>query len=318
MKNIKTLLFLLTVLFFAVSCGKKPDMITIGYIQIAQDPSLDIAKKGLIDALNDSGFVEGTNYKFIDNNAQGDISLIPTILQSLVSQNVDLIVTNSTPCMISAAQIVKEIPVVFTVAFSPEDMGINPIPENLYGVYDPYDMTGFVDLITNLLPNIRKIGLPYNNSERNAEFSAKLIIKELSKRNINVVTASVNTSNDILSAGNYLIDNNVEAIIVAADNVVNLGQGLLGKIATENKIPLFVTEPMSTPNGVAIGYGVSYKVWGYQSGLKAVELLKGRTLENDKKITPLKAMTLMINKEAAEKQGLIIPDSLLKVADVLM
>ena len=318
MKNIKTLLLLITVIFFAISCGKKSDIITIGYIQIAQDPSLDYAKKGLIDALTDSGFVEGTNYKFIDNNAQGDISMIPTILQSLVSQNVDLIVTNSTPCMISAAQIVEEIPVVFTVAFSPEDMGINPIPENLFGVYDPYELTVFVDLITNLIPNIKKIGLPYNNSERNAEFSAKLIIKELSKRNIEVVTASVNTSNDILTAGNYLIDKNVEAIIVAADNVVNLGQALLGKIATENKIPLFVTEPMSTPNGVAIGYGVSYDAWGYQSGLKAVELLKGRTLENDKKITPLKTMTLMINKEAAEKQGLIIPDSLLKVADVLM
>jgi len=299
----------------AVSCGKKVDSITIGYLQIVQDPSLDVAKEGVFQALKDSGYIVGTNFKILDNNAQGDMSMIPTILQSFISQNVDIIVTNSTPCMISAAHMVKEIPVVFTVAFSPEDMGVKPVPDNLYGVYDSYDVVKFADLLNSLMPNLKKVGLPYNNSERNAEFSAKRIIEELSKRNIEVVTVSVNSSNDITTAGNFLIDKKVEAIVVAADNVVNLGQSLLGNVAIENKIPLFVTDPMNASKGAAISYGVSYQQWGYQAGLKVIDLLKGRTIENADKIVPLETMMLLINKTAADKQGLVIPDSIMKKAD---
>jgi len=314
----KRILFITLICILAVSCGKKSDITTIGYLQIAQDPSLDNAKESFFKALKDSGFINGTNIKILDNNAQGDMSMIPTILQSFISQNVDIIVTNGTPCMISASQMVKEIPVVFTVSFSPKDMGIKTVPDNIYGVYDSYNVSKFADLITSLIPNIKTVGLPYNNSERNAEFSAKRIISELTKRNIYVMTASVNNTNDIINAGNYLKDKRVEAIIIAADNVVNLGQGILGKICCENKIPFFVTEPMNSAEGAAIGYGISYKHWGYQSGLKVIDLIKGRTIPEDEKIVPLKNMTLLINNYTAKKQGLSIPDSLIKKADKIL
>lgn len=311
-------LFLLTILLTAVgffSCNEKKGLTTIGYIQIAQDPSLDYGKNGFLKALKDSGYVDGENIKIIDNNAQGDLSMIPTIIQNFISQNVDVIVTNGTPCMISASQLVKNIPVVFTVSFSPEDMGISPVPDNLYGTYDPYDVKSFADLILTLKPGLKKIGLPYNNTERNAEYSAKKMISEFRSRGIEVVTTSVTSPNDIQTAGNYLCDRNVEAVIVAADNVVNLGQSLLGKICNEKGIPLFVSEPMNAEKGAAVGYGVNYTSWGYQSGLKTIELIRGNTIRAEKKIEPLKDMMLLINKTALKKQHLIIPESIMKNAD---
>lgn len=311
-------LFLLTILLTAVgffSCNEKKGLTTIGYIQIAQDPSLDYGKNGFLKALKDSGYVDGENIKILDNNAQGDLSMIPTIIQNFISQNVDVIVTNGTPCMISASQLVKDIPVVFTVSFSPEDMGISPVPDNLYGTYDPYDVKSFANLILTLKPGLKKIGLPYNNTERNAEYSANKIIKEFRSRGIEVVTTSVTSPNDIQTAGNYLCDRNVEAVIVAADNVVNLGQSLLGKICNEKGIPLFVSEPMNAEKGAAVGYGVNYTSWGYQSGLKTIELIRGNTIRAEKKIEPLKDMMLLINKTALKKQHLIIPDSIMKNAD---
>lgn len=311
-------LFLLTILLTAVgffSCNEKKGLTTIGYIQIAQDPSLDYGKNGFLKALKDSGYVDGENIKIIDNNAQGDLSMIPTIIQNFISQNVDVIVTNGTPCMISASQLVKNIPVVFTVSFSPEDMGISPVPDNLYGTYDPYDAESFANMALTLKPGLKKIGLPYNNAERNAEYSANKIIKEFKSRGIEVVTTSVTSPNDIQTAGNYLCDRNVEAVIVAADNVVNLGQSLLGKICNEKGIPLFVSEPMNAEKGAAVGYGVNYTSWGYQSGLKTIELIRGNTIRAEKKIEPLKDMMLLINKTALKKQHLIIPDSIMKNAD---
>ncbi|MBN2264166.1 MAG: hypothetical protein JW735_14700, partial [Prolixibacteraceae bacterium] len=135
------------VILSTLACTQGEKKIKIGYIQITEDPVLNTAKEGLFKALADSGFIDGQNIRIIDNNANGDLSMIITILQSLQSQGVDMIITNSTPCMVSAAQIIKEIPVVFTVAFSPEQVKLKSTPENLYGVYDPYNSTDFVSLM---------------------------------------------------------------------------------------------------------------------------------------------------------------------------
>jgi putative ABC transport system substrate-binding protein len=285
-----------------------PKKVTVGYVQITQDPVLDAAKAGVFRALSDSGFVDGVNIRVLDNNAQGDISMISTILQSLLSQNVDLVITNSTPCMTAAAQAVRITPVVFTVAFGPEQVGMKTIPENLFGVFDPLKADEFVDLIIECIPNLKRIGIPYNNAEPNAEYSVKMLSKEFSARGITLVTASVASSNDILQAGQYLAGQQIDAIVAAADNTVYLGLPILAKLASEQHIPLFVTDPLQAEKGAAIGLGANYDQWGYQAGLKAVEILKGRTPYQNK-IEPILNYNLIINSKACAEQGLQIPES---------
>jgi len=173
MKKIPVIAFcILLATIFGCSPGERKT--TIGYIQITEDEVLNKAKKGFFEALSDSGFVDGQNIKIIDNNAQGDLSMIPTILQSFKSQGVNLIVTNSTPCMLAAAQQVSDIPVVFTVAFSPEQVGMKTTPGNLNGIYDPLNAERFVSMMQECIPMLKRIGLPYNNAEANAEYAAKV------------------------------------------------------------------------------------------------------------------------------------------------
>jgi putative ABC transport system substrate-binding protein len=300
------------VILSTLACTQGEKKIKIGYIQITEDPVLNTAKEGLFKALADSGFIDGQNIRIIDNNANGDLSMIITILQSLQSQGVDMIITNSTPCMVSAAQIIKEIPVVFTVAFSPEQVKLKSTPENLYGVYDPYNSTDFVSLMQKFIPGLKKVGLPFNNAEANAEFSAKKLSAEFNARGIEVITANVNSPNDIINAGQYLADKNVDALLAAADNTVYLGLNALANIADEKEIPLFVTDPNQSEKGAAVGMGVNYERWGYLSGQKAVELLKGRTL--NKKIEPITEMEFIINQKAATAQKLQIPQEILEKA----
>lgn len=289
-------------------CHQGQRKITVGYLQITQDPVLDAAKNGVFRALADSGFVDGVNIKVLDNNAQGDLSMINMILQSFLSQNVDLIITNSTPCMTAAAQTVSNIPVVFTVAFSPGQVGMKSTPENLYGVFDPLKAGEFVDLILKCIPDLKRIGIPYNNAEPNAEYSVKMLGREFSAHGITLVKASVTSSNDILQAGQYLAGQQIDALVAAADNTVYLGLPVLAKLASEQHIPLFVTDPLQTEKGAAIGLGANYAQWGYQAGLKAVEILKGRTSQVNR-IEPIINYDLIINRKACAEQGLVIPES---------
>ena len=308
----KPLLLIFIVLFAISACTQGEKKIKIGYVQISEDPVLNTAKAGVFQALADSGFIDGENIKIIDNNANGDLSMIITILQSLQSQGVDMIITNSTPCMVSAAQIVRDIPVVFTVAFSPEQVKLKTTPDNLYGVYDPLDISAFVSMIQACVPTLKRVGLPYNNAEANAEYSAKRLIAEFESRGIEVVTTSVTSSNDLLMAAQFLVDKRVDIMVVSADNTVHLGLNVLAKTASESKIPLFVTDPNQAEKGAAIGMGVNYNHWGYLSGLKAVELLKSRAVSN--KIEPLTDLEILINTKACEAQGLKVPESILERA----
>jgi putative ABC transport system substrate-binding protein len=66
----------------------------------------------------------------------------------------------------------------------------------------------------------------------------------------------------------------------------------------------------------AIGLGVNYHKWGYFSGLKAVDILKGQNVTNP--IEPITETELIINKKACAEQGLIVPQSLVDRATNLL
>lgn len=316
LQSIRTIILILLVVITA-SCNQNRDKILIGYLQITPDPILDVAKASLFKVLKDSGFVDGQNIKILDNNAQGDLSMIPTILQSLISQRVDVIVTNSTPCMLAAAQIVKDIPVVFTVSFGPEQVGMKQAPPNLYGVYDTLKVKETVDLIQKCIPTIKRIGLPTNNSEPNASYSAKVFSDEFTRRGIEVVSSQVNSPNDIIMAAQSLSQKNIDAFIVAADNTVYLGLNALANVADKEKIPLIVTDPMHINKGAALGYGVNYEDWGHMSGLKVIDVLKNRQ-GKDQKIVPIFNYSLTVNKKACELQGLNVPQDVMSMANLVI
>jgi putative ABC transport system substrate-binding protein len=298
--------FFATATSFMISCQPVQKKLTIGYVQITQDPVLNTAKAGVFRALADSGFTDGNNIKVLDNNAEGDLSMITTIIQSLLSQNVSMIITNSTPCMAVAAQLVRKIPVVFTVAFSPQQIGITSVPDNIFGVYDSMKASEFADLMIECIPGLKRLGIPYNNAEPNAEYSVKVLSSVFLGRGIDIVTAPVNSVNDIVQAGQYLSGKQIDAFVVSADNTVYLGLPVLAKLASGNKIPLFVTDPSQIEKGAAVGFGCNYEKWGYQSGLKAVEILKGRIPSVH--IETIPDYELTINLKSCARQGLVIPE----------
>jgi putative ABC transport system substrate-binding protein len=312
------LVLFLSLLLFTSSCGeKKTGKFRIGFVQITEDPVLDLARMGVLRALEDSGFVDGKNIIIDYKNAQGELSNIIMILQSFKNSNVDMIITNSTPCMMAAAQNIKDIPVVFTVTFSPEQLGINKTPSNMTGAYDNFRADEFINIVKELMPNLKTIGLPYNPSEPNAEYSAKKLNAECTKQGIIVKAMSVNSSNDLLQVTESFIQSKVDAIIVSADNTVYLGLATISNIARNKKIPVFVTDPSQTEKGATMGFGVDFNKWGYESGKLAAKIIKGEKVEN----LPLIALgqyQLIINSKSADEMGLIIPETLLNKADKII
>jgi len=304
----KKIFFLSFLLLSFLSCTKHKNFPEIGVIQIAEDPVLDISRLAAIKVLQDAGYEDGKNITINYKNAQGDFSNLIMILKAFESNQVDAILTVGTPTMSAAASNIKSIPVVFTVSFSPQQLGIDK-PTNMTGAYDPLDMQGFIRIILDCIPGVNKIGLPFNPSEPNAEYASKQVLIEAEKQNIEVIRMPISNSIEVGQAAQALASKGVKAFVAAADNITYQGIPSISKVAEIAKIPIFVVDPYQTSKGAALGYCANYEEWGKTSGELLLKVLKGNKGES-LPIIALKNFDIIINNQSAIKQGLIIPDSI--------
>jgi len=304
-------------LFSACGCSAKSDLYTIGFVQITENPLLDEARTALIATLQDSGLVDGRDIRILYRNAQGEIPNINLILQSFLTAKVNMVITSGTPCMIAAAQTIRNIPVVFTVAFSPAQIGLVLPDSNVAGVYDPLDMEYFIRMIKIILPECRRLGLPYNPAEANSQFAAERLQAECQKQNLAVETVAVASSNDVLQAAQALARRNVDAFVISADNTIALAMEALVKISHEQKIPIFITEPGEVRKGALAGAGVSYANWGRESGALAAAIIRGHAPQKPL-IRPATRKTIILNQKVAESLGVTFsPEILEKATEII-
>ncbi|WLV25015.1 ABC transporter substrate-binding protein [Aciduricibacillus chroicocephali] len=285
------------------SSGSKDADYTIGATQIVEHPSLDAAYKGFQEAIKDKGL----KVKYDFQNAQNDKSNVNTISNNFVSKKVDLIFANSTPSALGALQATKEIPIVFTSVTDAVESGIaksrEDHPDNITGVLDlhPDAIKKTVDFINENFKGAT-VGLLYNAGEQNSVTQIKQVEKAGKGTDLKFEKRTVSTSAEVSQAAKTLAGK-ADVIYVVTDNTVVSALDSVVKVANEQKIPLVVGEPESLNKGGFATFGIDYHSIGYRAGEMAVDILKGDKKTKDLPIEYPQDMKLMINKKAAEKQG---------------
>ncbi|WP_374056928.1 ABC transporter substrate-binding protein [Rossellomorea sp. FM04394] len=285
----------------------------IGVTQIVEHPSLDAAFDGFKKALAENGLEEGKNVKFDVQIAQGDPTNSQTIAKNFVGDGVDLIFANSTPSAQHALNATKEIPIVFTSVTDPvgaelvksfEEPG-----ENITGTTDthPEAISKTISFITDEM-KAKNIGVIYNSGEQNSVVQAEEVKKLAEEKGAKVVEASVSTSADVKQAAESLVGR-VDAIYVPTDNTVVSALESVISVSNDKDIPLFVGELDSMKKGAIAASGFSYEDLGYETGLMAAKILKGEKKPSEINVEYPKNFKLMINKQAAEEQGVEVQDA---------
>ena len=94
MKKVLTLVLALALtLGCALGASAEEETYTIGICQLVQHDALDAATQGFMDAVTEA---MGDRVTFDVQNASGDSNTCATIVNSFVSQGVDLIMANAT------------------------------------------------------------------------------------------------------------------------------------------------------------------------------------------------------------------------------
>ncbi len=257
-------------------------------------------------------------HKIIYRNAGGDQPTAVQISNQLVNQKVDMIVAIATPAAQSACKATKTIPVIYTTITDPVVSGLADSEAapggNKTGVSDrwPYDKQ--IALIKKICPGAKTVGIVLNPSESNSEASMKYIRPELEKNGLKWIEVPVANSSEVMGAARSLVGR-CDAIYSPPDNTVVAAASTLVKIANENKIPFFAGNVSTVEQGAIATYGNNY----YQIGAATARIIAKIFKENIKDIGSLPVIVdseaeLVINRSAAQKQGVKIPEELLKQA----
>ncbi len=286
------------------SCNNDEEKYTIGICQLIQHSALDAATKGFKDALI-AEFGE-ENVEFIEQNAQGDSNTCSTIVNDLVNKRVDLILANATAPLQAAANATATIPILGT---SVTDYGTalnisnwNGVAGgNISGTTDLAPLDKQADMILELYPDAKTVGVIYCAAEPNSEYQYKVIKDYLATKGVTVNKHTFNDGNDAAA---------VSAAAAAANDVLYIPTDNTAAACTETILGAIGNAPLiAGESGICSGCGVAtlsidYYDLGFTTGKMAAKILKGEADISTMKVESVSEFTKMYNKSRCDSLGI--------------
>lgn len=294
----------------AAEAGETADGETykIGVIQYTQHPALDASNEGFFAALDEAGI----KYEADQQNAAGEAASCDTIADTLVNNGNDLIFAIATPAAQSVAGKTTEIPIVLTAVTDPAESGLvdsNDAPGgNVTGTSDLTPIKEQMDLLMEILPETKTVGILYCSAEPNSVLQADMAKKALTDLGVGYADYTVSSSNEIQTVVESAVGK-VDALYAPTDNLIASGMATVSMVANENGLPLICGEEGMVNEGGLATYGINYFELGYLAGQQAVEILTNGASPAETPIGYLAAenCALAVNDdtiEALEAKGL--------------
>ncbi len=277
----------------------------IGLLQLVQHDALDKCNEGFIAALDASGI----SYEVDQQNAAGDTPTCTTIAQKFVNDGDDLIFAIATGAAQACAAETEDIPIVLTAVTDPAGSGLvdtNEAPGgNVTGSSDLTPVAKQIELLTQILPEAKSVGILYCSAESNSEIQAQLAHEACEAAGLTATDYTVATSNDIQTVVESMVGN-VDVIYAPTDNVIAAGMPTVAMIANANGLPTIVGEEgMCTAGGLAT-YTIDYTELGKVAGEMAVKILTEGASPAEMPIEyyPDDKLRLVVNEETAAELGI--------------
>ncbi len=277
----------------------------IGVLQLTEHAALDASNEGFVAALDDAGI----DYEIDQQNAQNDQSACQTIASKLVNDGDDLILAIGTPAAQAVAGATSDIPIIGTAITDFAESGLvedNEAPGgNLTGSSDLTPVSDQIDLLQQLVPDVKTVGLLFCTAEANSEIQIEMAEEALDEAGIAHERYTVSSSNEIQQVIESMVGK-VDAIYAPTDNTIAAGMATVAMVANENKLPVIVGCDTMVEDGGLASYSINYYDLGYKAGEMAVEILTEGADPAEMPITYLAAdeCTLIANQATADEVGI--------------
>ncbi|KLI29913.1 ABC transporter substrate-binding protein [Brachyspira hyodysenteriae] len=295
----------------SASAGDK--VFKIGILQLIEHDALDASYRGFVDGLKEAGYEDGKNIIIDYQNAQGEQANCVTIGQKFVNDKSDLILAIATPAAQAVANMTKDIPILVTAVTDPAAAKLvadnNAPGGNVSGTSDLTPVEAQIELLNEITPNLKTVGLLYCSSEQNSVFQMDIAKKKLDSMGIKYIDATVTSANEIQQVVQSVVGK-VEAIYTPTDNMIAAGMATVALVAEPAKLPVVCGEGGMTMLGGTATYAISYYELGKLTATQAVAILKGEKQPATMPIETLKTFDLVVNTNMVNSIGITIPESL--------
>lgn len=311
----KILAMVMTVMMAATmlgGCGSKDEGYTIGISQFADHGSLDNCREGFLAGLAEEGIVEGENLTVEYVNAQADTATASMTASNFVSKKVDLICAIATPSASTAynATMSTDIPVIYTAVSDPVSAGLanedGSSVGNITGTSDALAVSAQLEMIREILPDAKTVGIIYTTSEANSISTVAEYEALAADYGFEIVTTGVTAMSEVAIAAADMVKK-VDCITNLTDNTVVTALQAVLEEANDAGIPVFGSEVEQVKAGCVASMGLEYFELGKQTGKMAAKVLKGEAKASDMTFETISEPSLYVNFAAAEKIGLELP-----------
>jgi len=293
---------------------------SVAITAIVEHPALDAARDGVKDELKAAGFESGKNLKLDYQSAQGNTGTAAQIARKYIGEKPDVIVAIATPSAQAVVAATKTIPVVYSAVTDPVAAKLvkswAASGTNVTGVSDLSPLQRHLELIKQIVPTAKKVGVIYSPGEANSVAIVNALKKTAAAAGLTLVEAAAARTVDVVGAAQSLVGK-VDVIYAPTDNnVMSAFEGIV-KVAQQAKLPVIAADTDAVKRGAVAALGLNYYDLGRQTGKIVVRILKG---EQPGAIASQTSTTfeLHVNPDAASKQGVLLSEALLSSAKVVI
>lgn len=280
------------------------DIPVIGISQYAQHASLDNCREGFLLGLEEAGLQEGVDYIIEYQNAGSDDNVAMQIAQNFSAKNVALMCAIATPSATAcyAAAEDKDIPVIFTAITDPQKAKLTG--GNITGTSDKLPIEGQLQLIREMQPDAKTIGILYTTSEPNSVSAVEEYQAKAPEYGFTIEALGVMTQAEVNQAADTLISKGVDCFTNLTDNnVVDVLPSILEK-TNDAGIPVYGSEIEQVKLGCVASAGIEYIALGKQTGMMAAKILKGEAAAADMPCETITEFEIYVNPAAMAAMNL--------------
>ena len=279
----------------------------VGICQLVTHESLDLATQGFKDALTEALTAAGRTVVFKEQNGQGEPNTCVTIVNSFVSDKVDLIMGNATPALQAAYNATKNIPVLGT---SITEYGValeianfnGTVGSNISGTSDlaPLDEQAQMMIDVLGLTSGSVVGILYCSSEPNSAYQYNVVSTYLTGKGITVKEYKFSESTELQSIVTKA-SSECDAIYVPTDNTVAANDETVRNVCGPAKVPVFTGYESDVCFATL---AISYYNIGAETGKMAAAILLGQEDVTTMAIRYDTAPVKKYNKEICDELGI--------------
>jgi putative tryptophan/tyrosine transport system substrate-binding protein len=298
-------------------------MPVIGFFNVASPAGYANYVAAFHAGLKEGGYAEGQNVTIEYRWAEGHYDRLPEMAADLVRRQVSVIVAN-TPANLAAKKATDTIPIVFTTASDPVQIGLvssfNRPGGNVTGVSQINVALGpkRLELAHELMPAAIGVALLVNPSDpARAEMLSKEVQAAADHLGIQLHILRAGTDPEIETAFAGFAQLKAGVLVIGGDAFFNSRSKLLAELSSRYAVPAVYEYREFTDAGGLMSYSGSINESYRWAGIYTGRILKGAK-PADLPVQRSTTVELIVNLKTAKALGITVPLSLLGRADAVI